>query len=49
VPAQFDGVLIYRRKLYATDLRNVLERAYALRVKADYVLVHMSQRLAWST
>src|SRR3712207_2798818 len=36
VPAQFDGQLIYRRKLYPTELRNVLERAYALRQKADY-------------
>jgi uncharacterized protein (UPF0332 family) len=36
VPSQFDGQLIYRRKLYPTELRNTLERAYALRRKADY-------------
>lgn len=36
VPAQFEGVLINRRKLYPTDLRNVLSRTYALRQRADY-------------
>lgn len=36
VPAQFEGMLIYRRKLYPTTLRGVLEHAYDLRVKADY-------------
>ena len=36
VPAQFDGQLIYRRKLYPTELRSVLERNYVLRQKADY-------------
>ena len=36
VPAQFDGVLIYRRKLYPTDLRGTLEHTYTLRAKADY-------------
>ncbi len=36
VPAQFDGGLIHRRKLYPTDLRNVLERNHALRRTADY-------------
>jgi uncharacterized protein (UPF0332 family) len=36
VPAQFDGQLINRRKLYATELRTVLARTYALRQKADY-------------
>ena len=36
VPAQFDGLLIGRRKLYATDLRGVLARNYGLRAAADY-------------
>ena len=36
VPARFDGLLINRRKLYPAELRNVLERTYALRQKADY-------------
>ena len=36
LPSQFDGVLIYRRKLYPTTLRGILERAYDLRVTADY-------------
>jgi hypothetical protein len=36
VPAQFDGQLIGRRKLYPPELRSVLARNYALRQKADY-------------
>lgn len=36
VPAQFDGQLINRRKLYPSDLRGLLARSYALRQKADY-------------
>ncbi len=36
VPSQFDGLLIYRRKLYPTELRGIVERSYALRAKADY-------------
>lgn len=36
VPAQFDGQLIYRRKLYPTQLRSTLAATYALREKADY-------------
>lgn len=36
VPAQFDGQLINRQKLYPSELRNVLARAYALRQAADY-------------
>ncbi len=36
VPAQFDGQLINRRKLYLTNLRNILARNYALRQRADY-------------
>jgi uncharacterized protein (UPF0332 family) len=36
VPAQFDGQLIYRRKVFATELRSILERNYVLRQKADY-------------
>lgn len=36
VPAQFDGHLVNRRKLYPTELRNVLARGYLLRQTADY-------------
>lgn len=36
VPAQFDGILINRRRLYPTELRNALAQTYALRQKADY-------------
>ncbi len=36
VPAQFDGMLISRRKLYPSELRNTLSRSYLLRQKADY-------------
>ena len=36
VPAQFDGQLINRRKLYPAELRTVLARNYALRQVADY-------------
>lgn len=35
-PAQFKGVLIKRRHLYPTELRNILEQTYAQRRKADY-------------
>src|SRR5438067_8515201 len=36
VPAQFDGVLINRRKRYPTELRGVLSRNAAVRLSADY-------------
>jgi len=36
VPAQFAGMLIARRKLYSSDLKDTLGRAYALRQIADY-------------
>ena len=36
VPAQFDGQLVNRRKLYPADLRGVLARNYDLRRRADY-------------
>jgi len=36
VPAPFEGVLINRRKLYSTGLRDVLTRNYGLRRQADY-------------
>jgi uncharacterized protein (UPF0332 family) len=36
VAAQFNGEIIYRRKLYPTELRSVLERNFALRQKGDY-------------
>jgi uncharacterized protein (UPF0332 family) len=36
VPAQFDGLLIGRRKLYSAGLRGTLARNYALRQVADY-------------
>ncbi len=37
MPSHFEGVLINRRHRYPTELRTMLERAYALRQKADYV------------
>ncbi len=36
VPAQFNGQLVNRRKLYSSALRDVLERTYALLQAADY-------------
>jgi uncharacterized protein (UPF0332 family) len=36
VPGLFDGVLINRRKLYASDLRGALDRHHVLRLRADY-------------
>jgi uncharacterized protein (UPF0332 family) len=36
VQAQFAGTLIARRKLYPSDLRDVLSRAMVLRQTADY-------------
>ncbi|MGE3271887.1 MAG: HEPN domain-containing protein [Chloroflexota bacterium] len=36
VAAQFDGMLINRRKLYSSDLRNVLARNHLVRLRADY-------------
>ena len=36
VQSQFNGALINRRHLYPTELRNILVRNYALRVRADY-------------
>ncbi len=36
VQSQFNGMLINRRHLYPTELRNILVRNYALRVRADY-------------
>ena len=43
VPAQFDGELVNRRKLYPTELRGTLNRAYKLRSKADYEINAVSQ------
>lgn len=36
VPAQFDGQLVNRRKVYPSDLRGVLARNHDLRRRADY-------------
>ena len=36
VQAQFAGQLVYRRKLYPADSRNVLPYLQSLREKADY-------------
>ena len=36
VQAQFNGVLINRRHLYPAEIRTILARNYALRVRADY-------------
>lgn len=38
VPAQFDGQLVNRRKLYPADLRGVLARNHDLRRRADYAV-----------
>jgi streptomycin 6-kinase len=43
VQAEFNGQLISRRKLYPGHLRDVLQQTYALRVKADYELDHVSE------
>jgi uncharacterized protein (UPF0332 family) len=43
VPAQFDGQLINRRKLYPADLRSVIARNYLLREAADYTQTLVSQ------
>jgi uncharacterized protein (UPF0332 family) len=43
VQAQFAGELINRRKLYPPELRDVLERTYALRQIADYASTQISQ------
>ena len=43
VPAQFDGQLINRRKLYPSDLRSVIARNYLLREAADYTQTVVSQ------
>src|SRR3990172_10237917 len=42
VPARFVGDLINRRHLYPTDLRDVLERTYAVLETADYKGIHVS-------
>ncbi len=43
VQAQFNGELINRRRVYVSDLRNVLNRAYALRQTADYTSIKVSR------
>ncbi len=36
VPSEFEGRLIYRQKLYPTEVRGILGRLYPLRETADY-------------
>jgi uncharacterized protein (UPF0332 family) len=36
VQSRFEGQLVYRRKLYPTELRGILEQVYAIRAKGDY-------------
>lgn len=36
VQSRFEGQLVYRRKLYPTELRGTLEHCYTLRAKGDY-------------
>ncbi len=43
VQAQFIGRLINRRKIYPADLRDALQQTYALRIKADYEMDHVSE------
>jgi uncharacterized protein (UPF0332 family) len=42
VQATFNGVLIYRRKLYPASFRTTLERSYLLRQTADYENIHVA-------
>jgi uncharacterized protein (UPF0332 family) len=46
VPAQFEGELIRRRKLYPTDLRTILQQTYTVRRAADYEAELVSQAQA---
>lgn len=46
VPAQFDGQLITRRKLYPSELRGTLSLAYARRQVADYATDVITQTQA---
>lgn len=46
VQAQFSGVLINRRKLFAATLRSTLAETYLLRETADYQLEHVSESRA---
>ncbi len=43
VQAQFNGELINRRRVYSSDLRNALNRAYALRQTADYTRIKVNR------
>lgn len=43
VQAQFNGVLINRRKRYPSGIRDALRQTYALRETADYELDHVSE------
>jgi uncharacterized protein (UPF0332 family) len=46
VAAQFDGQLVYRRKLYPSDLRGTLSRAFALRQATAYLQDRLSHTQA---
>lgn len=43
VQAQFNGVLINRRRLYSAELRDALRQTYILREKADYTQDHVAE------
>lgn len=43
VQAQFAGELVYRRKLYPPELRDVLPQNLAVRQRADYELQRVSE------
>lgn len=43
VQAQFNGQLIYRRKLYPAGLRSTLNQTYTLRERADYTTDRVSE------
>jgi uncharacterized protein (UPF0332 family) len=43
VRSQFDGILVYRRKLYPSELRGVLATNAELRVSSDYRETPVSQ------
>jgi uncharacterized protein (UPF0332 family) len=43
VQAQFNGVLVNRRRLYSADLRGTLNQNYILRLLADYSTDHVTE------
>ena len=46
VQSEWSGRLVYRRKLYPPELRTVLQRLYAWRIKSDYQVEPVTERQA---